>query len=276
MAGADRLERPAGLELEWLRVGDEAAALAGAVSRAGPDLVVHAAFVNKRPPGWSEEEYLERQLVANRRLFERCAAAGLPLVLISSSAVYGAGSPARPLDEAAPRRPLSLYGRAKALQEELAEEAAAAGMGLCILRLFNLVGPGQGPGMIVSDWVSRVAAIADGAEPVLRVKNRATSRDFVDVRDAARAVALAADRFPAGEVFNVASGRAVGLGELSELLEGLCPVPYRTIETDPEPAAADAAYQAGDAGKIARALGWRPEIDWRRSVRDAWAAYRGL
>jgi GDP-4-dehydro-6-deoxy-D-mannose reductase len=210
----------------------------------------------------------------NFRLFERCARLKVPVILISSSAVYGSGGPDGGLDEETPRRPVSLYGLAKAVQEMLAERLAVSrGLELCIVRLFNLVGPGKAAGTVVPDWVAQVTAIMDGAEPVLRVKNRATSRDFVDVRDAARAVELVARRFVPDEVFNVASGQTVSLREVSDYLESLCPVPYRTVEADARCGSGDILYQFGDATRIAKAHGWAPTIGWKQSVREYWDHY---
>lgn len=273
--GIDIAERPAGIDVDWRRVGDRHGPLAEAIRSNDYGILVHAAFVNKKPSTWTDEEYLARQLESDRRLFRRCAEVGLRVVLISSSAVYGAGGGAEELDEETPRRPVSLYGVSKALQEMLAQETeAAAGLELVIVRLFNLVGPGQALGMIVPDWVRQVSAIVDGAEPLLEVQTLETSRDFVDVRDAARAVALLVGSFDPGGVFNVASGQAVRLRELAAFLATLSPVAYETVERLAAPGAANALSQRGDATRIRQFCGWRTEVDWRQSVSDFWEGYR--
>lgn len=278
VVGAGRSGRPPQTDAEWLRIEDEAGGLAEAVARSSPDLFIHAAFINRKDPDWSEEDYLARLTATNLRLFDACSRHGVPVILISSSAVYGTGTAGKALDEQSPRRPVSLYGMAKTFQEMLGEHAAASrGLELCTARLFNLVGPGKGEGTVVHDWISQVSAIAVGKEsPVLRVRNRETSRDFVDVRDAARAVGLLAQSFTPGEVYNVASGRAVSLRQIGDYLESLCPVPFRTVETDVRRASADALYQYGSATKIRQACGWMPKIDWRQSVRDVWESYMAL
>jgi len=235
-----------------------------------PDILVHAAFRNRKPPEWSRTEYLASVLDGNLPLFQACAERGIELVLCSSSAVYGVSPDGRPLAETDPVAPVSQYGVAKALQEMLLNVFAYDDLQVCTVRLFNLIGPGQPAGMLISDWLRGVALIAGGGEPVLRVRNRSTSRDFVDVRDAARALRDMVSEFRAGEVVNVAGGRAVHLMDVSRFLEALCPVPFEIVETDAEVDATDVKSQCGDASRARMLWAWTPTIDWRESLTDAW------
>ena len=259
----------------WVKV-NKGEDLANAVSEHRPDLVIHCAFINRKPGDWSDHRYLENTLSQNLPIFRECAGEGTPILLISSSAVYGSAEGSSPIDENCPMKPVTLYGVAKVLQETLAQYYAAVdGLKLCIARLFNLIGPGQSPGMLLPDWVSRVSAIADGAEPVLKVRNRATTRDFVDVRDATRALELLLRNFHNGEVVNVASGVPVTLKELSDALEQLSPVPYQIVETDPAVSASDPVLHYGSNARLKALYGWSPKIHWKQSLNDIWQAYRG-
>ena len=157
-----------------------------------PESIVHAGFVNRRPPSWSEAEYLCRQQAVDSALFAIAADIGARMLLIGSSAVYGDAGRVERINEDCPRQPVSLYGVAKASQEMLADyHAQANGLELVILRLFNLMGPGQQSGMVIPDWVTQAARIAEGETSTLRVFNTYAARDFVDVRDVVRAISLA-------------------------------------------------------------------------------------
>jgi GDP-4-dehydro-6-deoxy-D-mannose reductase len=204
-------------------------------------------------------------------LLEACARRRINVVLCGSSAVYGGASGA--IDEGVQPAPVSLYGLAKAFQEQLTRAFSADELSVCIARLFNLIGPGQAPGMLVPDWLAGLAAIAAGGEPVLRVRNRATCRDFIDVRDAATALQCMVVDFRPGLVANIASGESVSLMQLSHFLETLCPVPFRIVETQPSPHAQDIPQQSGDAALARQTWGWTPTVDWRQSVRDAWLEF---
>lgn len=248
----------------------EPAQVGALLDEAKPGIVVHAAFRNRKPGDWPRTRYFAEVLADNLPLFEACAERGIGILLCSSSAVYGASRDNRPLHETDPVAPVSTYGAAKALQEMLLEVFADRSLRTCTARLFNLIGPGQAPGMLLPDWLHGVATIAAGGEPVLRVHNRATWRDFVDVRDAARALREMVDDFRPGEVVNVASGEPVSLMDLSDFLEELSPVPFEVVELRPAIGADDVPRQCGNNSRARELWGWEPSIGWRESVTDAW------
>jgi len=241
--GADLSGVEPSFDGEWHAV-EPGTGLAELVQRLKPDFMVHAAFRNRKPSDWTRLEYLSGLAAGTR------------------------------LDETAPRHPTTLYGLAKAIQELLGESMVTEGLHLCVARLFNLIGPGQAAGMLIPDWVRQLAAIADGAEPRLVVRHRATSRDFVDVRDAAAALALLIDDYRPGETVNVATGTAVHLREISDFLATLCPRDFEIIETDPQPPGSDVISQRGDPTRIKARWGWEPTVPWRQSVADVWDACR--
>ncbi len=262
-------------DIEWNTVGRDAG-LAGVAADLKPDVAVHAAFLTRQPPDWTDAEYQEKNLAENLALMKALAAARASLVLVSSSAVYGSSTGDAPLDESCPLRPLSPYALAKAFQETAARFYAAKGMPLCIARPFNLAGPGQRPGMLLPDWVSRAVDVARGKATQLNVRNRATTRDFIDVRDAVAALRMMVGDFRPGDVFNVASGTAVSLMQVSDELQRLCPAPLKIVETAPQPAASDAVLQRGSSAKLRNTYGWRPKYDWQQSLADLWdEIYRG-
>lgn len=273
--GADRIEY-AQQTISLAHSGDLAEAVRGEHQRAPVDMVIHCAFVNRKPADQSDADYCASALARDLPLFTACADLDVPVLLVSSSAVYGAlAFTNRAIREDDPIHPVTIYGVAKASQEMQAGFLAASkGLRVAAARLFNLCGPGQKEGMLIPDWVSRVAAIASGATPRLVVRNRATTRDFVDVRDAACALRLMAESFVPGDVANVATGKAVSLTELSDELQRLCPVPYEVIETDPVPSGTDPVVHCGAYDHIAQRYGWSPTIGWQASLREIWQTYR--
>jgi nucleoside-diphosphate-sugar epimerase len=257
-----------GIVWKQISTGDYLSTL---VKQISPDLVVHAAFINRKPAKWSIKRYIDATLDVNLPLFETMADATRRLILISSSAVYGKADGYNVIDEMTPLRPISSYGLAKLFQEEAAQYFSNFGLEVSIVRLFNLSGPGQQKGMLFPDLVYQACATLSAGIAQLRMKHRKTSRDWVDVRDAARAIALIASDFRPTEVFNVASGKIVSLEQLTQEIEKLCrPVKLEIIETDAKLANTDALTQCGSYGKIAAAYGWQPEISWKNSLGDLW------
>jgi GDP-4-dehydro-6-deoxy-D-mannose reductase len=92
------------------------------------------------------------------------------------------------------------------------------------------------------------------------------------VRDVARAYVAAAALEPG--VYNVASGRAVAVGELVELVRAAARIPVRH-EIDPDRVRAhDVPEVRGSAERLRASTGWRPEIPLERTVADALEAWR--
>jgi nucleoside-diphosphate-sugar epimerase len=96
------------------------------------------------------EEYVRRNLLASRRVFEAAAAAGVRVAFASSSSIYG-DAEAYPTSEDAEPRPISPYGITKLGCEQLAY-AYAQGFGLdvVVLRYFTFYGPRQRPDMALA------------------------------------------------------------------------------------------------------------------------------
>ncbi|MGH7149796.1 MAG: NAD-dependent epimerase/dehydratase family protein, partial [Planctomycetota bacterium] len=168
---------------------------------------------------------------------------GALFLLASSAHVYGPASGA--LREERPPEPRSIYGRTKAAAETLAEAyGARGGLEVRIARVFNLVGPGQGADYALGSFARQVAAIEKGkGPPRVVVGNLDLRRDFLDVRDAARAI-LGLVRATAGAtVFNLGSGRAVSVRLLLEALLARASV-RPSVEVDP------ARLRAGEVPEV--------------------------
>jgi UDP-glucose 4-epimerase len=148
--GAPRVagrELPRHAGLEWIE-GELADGAALARLAEGADAIVHAAYA---PPGAgvdAGERFVQENVVAALRLFERTGACGArQLVLVSSLAVYGEDPDRDPRgerferDEDFPLWPGELYGAHKAALEKLAVAAASSyGWNISALRLGFLLG----------------------------------------------------------------------------------------------------------------------------------------
>jgi GDP-4-dehydro-6-deoxy-D-mannose reductase len=194
-------------------------------------------------------------------------------VLIAGSAAEYGETTREPVDEDHPLQPVTDYGVAKTAQE-LAASALAARRGLHLtrVRLFNVLGPGEPTSFVASAIAGRIAAIQAGtAHPPLRTGDLSTRRDFVDVRDAARALRLAGTHAEAGAVYNVCSGTATPIRTLVEELLSIAGLDF-AVDSTPEPAALNVRGHAGTAERLRAATGWVPERSLRYSLADVLAA----
>jgi GDP-4-dehydro-6-deoxy-D-mannose reductase len=253
----------------------------GLVDEVRPDYVFHLAAqsipaISFTDPWSTIETNVRAQLNVLRavHLLELSAR----ILVIGSNEEYGRpGENELPLTEDVPLRPASPYAVSKVTQDLMGLQFHLAyGLDVVRLRPFNHTGPGQGMRFVVPDFSSQVARIEAGLQaPVMQVGNLEPSRDFGDVRDVVRAYHLAATHGEAGEVYNVASGRAWSIGALLDMLLSYSDVDIK-IEVDParhRPVDVPVIY--GSAAKLHRATGWQPEIPFEQTLRetlDYWRA----
>jgi GDP-4-dehydro-6-deoxy-D-mannose reductase len=264
---------PSRSELDLLDAG----AVRSAVRDASPAVVFHLAALASVRRSWdAPAETLTANVAMTANLLEavRLEAPEATVVVIGSGEVYGPPE-SLPVDEDAPLRPQNPYAVSKAACDLLAGQYADAfGMRVVRMRPFNHAGPGQSEDYVVATLTRQVAeAEAAGRDEVLlRTGNPDSARDFTDVRDVARAY-VSAESLERG-AFNVASGTAVTVRDLIELVRSASRLPVRH-EIDPARMRAhDVPEVRGSAERLREATGWRPEIPLERTVADALEDWR--
>ena len=196
------------------------------------------------------------------------------LVLASSADVYGAPAVV-PVNEDAPMRPTNVYAATKVAAEALTRELAARrGAPAVILRPANQNGPRQHPGLAASAFAKQIAEAEAGlAEPVVRHGRLDAERDFLDVRDMARAYAAALGLAESG-TFNVGTGRAVAIAEILDTLIALARVPVRAVLDPSRVRGGDPTRIALDTTRFRQKTDWSPRIALADSLRDTLEHWR--
>jgi GDP-4-dehydro-6-deoxy-D-mannose reductase len=268
---------PAGVETRDvdLSLPDVARSL---IAETQPDCVLHlagAAFVAVSGPAAAEAAWrdnAESTLAVASALRESARHASV--LLASSAEVYGRGLvSSSPTTEDCPPAPAGVYGRTKFAAEQILADVIGDGGRSIMLRLFNSAGPGQDERFVISAFAAQIARIEAGlAAPLLRVGNLDPERDFLDVRDTARAWALmaetAGERPPGSSTFNVASGEARAI---RSIVEDLARMARRSFTVEPDPArsrASDVPRSCGDSSRLRSAIGWQPRIPWMTTLAD--------
>jgi len=252
-------ENAAGLEVARLDLAEETLDLAGV------DGVFHlAGQPGVRSFGDVFEEYVRRNLLASRRVFEAAAAAGTRVVFASSSSIYG-DAERYPTPEESEPRPISPYGITKLGCEQLAY-AYSQGFGLdaVVLRYFTFYGPRQRPDMALARIVG---ALARGSSFEL-YGDGLQSRSFTYVSDGVEATIAAMERGRTGTVYNVGGGEEATMREAIATLER---VSGRTLDLVERPAAAgDVRRTSADVARIERDLGWRATTSLQDGLQAQW------
>lgn len=284
----DHLHREAGPLVGWRRpVGPPARELAGvqwmdvelldrddvrrALAETRPAAIYHMAGAAHVAQSWRHPlETYEGNVRATHHLFAALRDLELtPRVLIPSSAHVYAPQP-RPIREDDELKTSSPYATSKIAQEILARRVwEDEGLPTVIARAFNHFGPRQDPTFVTSSIARQIALIEAGkSDPVLRMGNLEAQRDLTDVRDTVRAYVAMIDRGRPGTVYNVASGRAIAVGDLVRTLVGRA---ARDIRIEQDPAffrPNDIPLLVGDRTRLFTDTGWQPEIPLEQTVDD--------
>lgn len=200
------------------------------------------------------------------------------LVHIGCSAEYGLSQPGSSTAEDALPRPGGPYGVSKLAATEM---VLSSGLDAVVLRVFSPAGPGTPAGSPLGRLAEAMRRAMQQGDSELKLPGLGTQRDFVDVRDIARAV-HAASLSAAQGVVNIGTGRAVRLRDAACVLARVAGYAGAVHELD-GPAngglggAAGFPYPDGCGGwqqadvRTARdRLGWRPRIGLEESLADIW------
>jgi len=254
----------------------DGAAVLEAMRDAAPEAVYHLAALTHVGRSWNgPEEVLQVNTVGTMHVLQAAqVCTPMPrLLLVSSAEVYGAvDETSLPAREDTPLAPVTPYAASKVAAEFLGVQAhLAQGLPVVRVRPFNHVGPGQGPGFVVPSLAIRIVEGLRRGGGTVPVGNLSARRDLTDVRDVVRAYRLLVEAGVAGEVYNVCSGRAVGVAELAERMLQLAGVELELV-TDPELVRpVDVPVMYGDPSRLRAATGWEPRFELEETLADVLA-----
>lgn len=181
-------------------------------------------------------------------------------VLASSCAVYGEPS-AEIQAESDSAAPASPYAASKLAGEAFVRAACREGLRGVSLRYFNVYGKGQRPDSAYAAVVPAfLSAYREGRRPVIH-GDGTQSRDLVSVEDVVRAnlAALEAPDAALGHAFNVGTGRATSVLELSRALAA---VTGSSLEPEFGPSRpGDVRRSRADTRLAEKLLGFRARVE---------------
>jgi UDP-glucose 4-epimerase len=197
------------------------------------------------------------------------------VVYAASASAYGGASDPEGQDEDTPLCALSPYAAAKLAGEFYCQAfAATTPLETVRLRFFNVFGPRQRADSPYSGVIAIfTAALSAGRTPTVH-GDGLQSRDFVYVKDVAKALMLAAEAPGiSGNVYNVGTGSSVTVLDLIAALNRV--LGTKAVPTHAPPRTGDVRYSRAKIGRIRRDLGYEPTVAFEDGVRDtvAWARH---
>ncbi len=234
--------------------------------------MIHTA--GRTPPATDDELYRANFWLTIHLLSAlRCLSKPCRIVLSGSAAELGPVEATHlPVGEDYTGYPVDAYGRSKHLAT-LRGLSERPPLEVVVARVFNPIGPGTPQTQAFGQFAARLGE--PGPDPLeLVVGDLEARRDFIDVRDVARAMIALALRGRLGQVYHVGTGQSNRVGDG---LDSLLRWSGRTVKLRVDPALLGRRGPADSRAAIGRIVadtGWQPRIAWEESLADLWRETR--
>ncbi|HJJ38912.1 MAG TPA: GDP-mannose 4,6-dehydratase [Methanocorpusculum sp.] len=197
------------------------------------------------------------------------------VVLSASAAAYG-DDPVFPKKEEMTPAPLSPYATSKiAAEMYLKNYTDLYGMKNTALRYFNVFGPRQDPEGEYAAVISKFTERITKSQAITIYGDGEQTRDFVFVKDVAKANLLAMGNRTkqAADLFNIGTGIQTSLNDLAEMIMTAAdirvPVNYEPVRDG------DVRYSCADIGKAEKVLGYKPSYTLPEGIKETVKAFAG-
>ncbi|MBN1787188.1 MAG: NAD-dependent epimerase/dehydratase family protein [Sedimentisphaerales bacterium] len=193
------------------------------------------------------------------------------IVATGSAAEYGRITEEQlPVKEDCPCNPVMLYGFSKLLATQIAlYYHRISNINITIVRPFQLIGKGVSSRLAPGAFANQLKQAISSNKKVIEVGNLESSRDFLDVHDAAEAIWALCENPAGGEIFNLCSQNPV---KISDMLAAMIKASDTDVEIKVDPkrlrGKSDVSVVYGSFEKLNKHCGWKPKISLQDSVRD--------
>ena len=250
-------------------------ALEDVFNRVKPDLVIHMAAQAFNALSWDTEETTHFANFQGTANVLKCCRRYVPeakVLLACSSAEYGDIKPEDcPLIEERPLKPISPYGVSKVATENLGYQYFANfNLKIYLPRLFIHVGTGHPPATAIQNFARQLSLISKGRlDPVVKVGNLESARDFIDVRDGVSGLMLLLDKGKPGDPLNICTGTAHKISDILNMLIEISGLKVEVIRDTEFIRPSDEAFLLGDNSKL-KALGWKQKYTIKQTLESVY------
>jgi GDP-4-dehydro-6-deoxy-D-mannose reductase len=226
----------------------------------GVEVVVHLAGKSFVPDSWTHpEEFIRSNLLGTVGALGFARRHDARVVVLSS---YLYGAPQRlPIPESAPTVATNPYALSKQLAEDASRfYAEQFGLGVTVLRPFNVYGSGQSEEFLIPAIIRQVKQ-----GQAIRVKDLEPRRDYVYVADVVRAIERALECKERFSIVNVGSGVSHSVNELIAIIQDV----FQTklpVHSARERRKDEIMDTVADITTAKRVLGWVPEWTLRQGI----------
>ena len=226
----------------------------------------HAAQIDVRRSVREPEFDAQINIMGLLNVLKQCRETGVKKIIFSSSGgtVYGECSRGA-ATEASPEVPLSPYGVSKLASEKyIIAQASLTNLKYTVLRYSNVYGPRQDPhgeAGVVAIFAQRLLK----NEPISIFGDGRQTRDFVYVKDVARANVLALTRAN-NQIINIGTGKSTSVNELHSTMASILGLQRAPVLKPARPG--ELFRSLLNIGKAKSILGWSPKTSIRKGLEE--------
>ena len=248
----------------------DADAVAALMADFAPDVIIHLAAIHYIPeceqfPLLATTTNIDGtvNLLAN-------APEGARFVFASSGAVYKPDSKPH-IEQSSILLPSDVYGFTKLHGEHYVKYfTEQRGLSSVVVRLFNVVGPGETNPHLLPEVVAQLKA----GHKVLKLGNTWPKRDYIHVQDAARGFATVAlgETDSTCVTVNLGTSRAYSVDEILEKLQRIGAINFTLEQEASRVRRVDRAFLAADMSEMQRMFRWLPRATVDDALADLWTS----
>ncbi len=250
-------------------------ALEAVFNQIKPDLVIHMAAQAFNGISWQTEEMTHLTNFQGTVNVLRACQRIVPhakVIIACSSAEYGDIKPEDcPLVEDRLLRPITPYGVTKVADENLGYQYFANyGLKVYLPRLFIHVGTGHPPATAIQNFARQLALIKKGRlDPIVKVGNLESARDFIDVRDGVDGMMQMLDKGIPGDPINICTGMAHMISDILKMLIEISGLDIDVQKDESLFRPSDEPLLLGDNTKLI-GLGWTQKYTIQQTLEDVY------
>ncbi len=226
------------------------------------DGIFHEAALTSVPESFKKpKEYHDVNVIGTKNIFEIANREKIRVVYASSSSIYG-NTTQIPIKESFERKPINPYGQTKLDDEILAkkfEDLSVIG-----LRYFNVYGIGQN--ISYAGVITKFLEQIKNEKPLTINGNGNQIRDFIQVKDIAKANFAAMESNVKKGFFNVGTGISTSINNLAKMMIELSNSENEIIHV-PE-LEGDIERSQADIEFIKKSINWNHEIKLKEGLTE--------
>ncbi len=233
------------------------------------DGIFHEAALTAVPESFEKPQlYKDVNIDGTKNIFEIAEKENIRVVYASSSGIYGKVKNI-PIKENANKKPINPYGQTKLDDEIIADEFSKEDLSVIGLRYFNVYGIGQTG--TYAGVITKFLENIKNQKPFIINGTGNQVRDFIHVKDIAKANLVAMESKIENGFFNIGTGISTSINDLAKLMIDLSHHEQGMIHGPPLDG--DVEISQADMEFTRKSFNWNHEINLTDGLRDLIQSY---